>query len=244
MSVWVKVSSGTAAFFMGSYSATDGQVFSSQFTATTTWQRFTWTRTVTTANYWYPLFTNTASGGNFLIWGAQLEAGAFATSYIPTTSATVTRAADVATMTGTNFSSWYRQDEGTIVISYQLLAASGTQPIAEFNNGTTSNYITTLGVFSGSSTFAVALSGVTQASLTPSVATTSPSMLAASWASNSFSAAVNGGVPQIDTAGSVPSVNQFLIGRNAFTSTACATISRIRYYRRRLPNANLQTLTT
>jgi hypothetical protein len=47
------------------------------------------------------------------IWGAQVEEGAFATSYIPTTNATVTRSADVASISGSNFSSWYRQDEGT-----------------------------------------------------------------------------------------------------------------------------------
>ena len=45
------------------------------------------------------------------IWGAQLEAGSFATSYIPTVASTVTRALDAASMTGVNFSSWYNQSE-------------------------------------------------------------------------------------------------------------------------------------
>ena len=47
------------------------------------------------------------------VWGAQVEAGSFPTSYIPTTSSTVTRAADVASMTGTNFSSWFNSGVGT-----------------------------------------------------------------------------------------------------------------------------------
>ena len=47
------------------------------------------------------------------MWGAQVEVGAFPTSYIPTTSAALTRNADVATMTGTNFSSWFNQSAGT-----------------------------------------------------------------------------------------------------------------------------------
>lgn len=47
-------------------------------------------------------------------WGVQFETGSFPTSYIPTTSAQVTRSADSASMTGSNFSSWYRADEGTL----------------------------------------------------------------------------------------------------------------------------------
>jgi hypothetical protein len=58
------------------------------------------------------------------VWGAQLEAGTFPTSYIPTTTATVTRAADVASMTGTNFSSWYNQSAGSIFTNVQLLPGS------------------------------------------------------------------------------------------------------------------------
>jgi len=61
----------------------------------------------------YPLRDSGTTGGIY-IWGAQLEAGAFATSYIPTVASTVTRAADAASMTGTNFSSWYNQSEWSL----------------------------------------------------------------------------------------------------------------------------------
>jgi hypothetical protein len=59
------------------------------------------------------VYTGDGTSGLYL-WGAQLEAGAFATSYIPTIASTVTRSVDNASMTGTNFSSWYNQSEGTV----------------------------------------------------------------------------------------------------------------------------------
>jgi len=63
--------------------------------------------------------TTTASGtSGILVYGAQVELGAFATSYIPTDTTAVTRNADVATMTGTNFSDWYNPTEGTFDVSF------------------------------------------------------------------------------------------------------------------------------
>jgi hypothetical protein len=53
-----------------------------------------------------------------LVWGAQLEEGDFPTSYIPTAGSTVTRSPDVASMTGTNFSSWYNQGEGSVFLDF------------------------------------------------------------------------------------------------------------------------------
>jgi hypothetical protein len=67
---------------------------------------------------WDGNFSSTTTGTLFP-WGAQLEAGAFPTSYIATTGATATRAADVATITGSNFSSWYNQSQGTIYCEWR-----------------------------------------------------------------------------------------------------------------------------
>lgn len=61
----------------------------------------------------------TASGTDgLLIWGAQLEAGAYATSYIPTLAASATRGADACSKTG--ISSLIGQTEGTIFIDFKL----------------------------------------------------------------------------------------------------------------------------
>jgi hypothetical protein len=58
----------------------------------------------------------------------QLENGAFATPYIPTTDFAATRAADVASVTGTNFSSWYNQSEGTLFAEFMFPTSFSTSP--------------------------------------------------------------------------------------------------------------------
>jgi hypothetical protein len=73
---------------------------------------------------------------------AQLELGSFNTSFILTGAAAVTRNADVATMTGTNFSDWYNATEGGFVVS--TIAATGvsvTQYVFSVSDGTNNNLI-------------------------------------------------------------------------------------------------------
>ena len=72
-----------------------------------------------------PSYTGDGYSGIY-IWGAQLEAGAFATSYIPTVASTVTRATDQASMTGTNFSSWYNQAQGAFCAYADTIATNPT----------------------------------------------------------------------------------------------------------------------
>ena len=68
------------------------------------------------------------------IWGAQLETGAFPTSYIPTGASTVTRSADNASMTGTNFSSFFNSTEGTLYAD-----------LRNYNSSSTSNFGISIG---------------------------------------------------------------------------------------------------
>ena len=68
-------------------------------------------------------------GSNIFLWGAQLEAGAFPTSYIPTTTTALTRSADVASVN--TLIPWYNQTEGTVYAELQSLSPlTGVQSVA------------------------------------------------------------------------------------------------------------------
>ena len=136
MSVWVRCPAGQSrTFFMNLYSPTQNGG-AGQFTATDQWQRFTWTFTPQSQANVYPIVPD--STGTYYIWGPQLEEGAFATSYIPTSGSTVTRAVDSAKITGTNFTNFHNATEGTLYGEYK--STSETAPyIVMLSDGTDNN---------------------------------------------------------------------------------------------------------
>jgi hypothetical protein len=190
-----------------------------------------------------PNYAGDGTSGVF-IWGAQLEAGAFATSYIPTVASTVTRSADVATMTGTNFSSWYNQSEGTFVAgadSY-LVDTSTRSILTVYASGTPANNIRILNTDNrqlqvNNSGNQVDLDGGTP---TANVV----SNVAAAYKVNDFALSLNGGTAVTDTSGTIPTVNTLAIGAGEFDNTRInGHIRSIAYYNTRLTNTELQTLT-
>ena len=103
------------------------------------WTRISRTFTVgSTIVSVYP-FHSVNVGGELLIWGVQLETGSFPTSYIPTSGSTVTRAADIASITGTNFSGFYNQSEGTAFVDATPDEVVNATNICSFSDGTFSN---------------------------------------------------------------------------------------------------------
>jgi hypothetical protein len=198
--------------------------------------------------------TNTTYTGDgysgIYIWGAQLEAGAFPTSYIATVASTVTRSPDAASMTSTNFSSWYRADEGSTYIESIKNGNRDFAQLANFNNGTTSNQIA-IGFGSASNPLRQDVNdgGVSQASITAIANTTALGTVlkvAAAYKTNDFAASGNGGAASTDISGTVPTITQVGIGyRSAGTAlTFTGTLKKIAYYPARLTDTQLQALTT
>ena len=226
------------------------------------WYRVSATRTATaTASSSFQIRIASGGSGSYpgdgtsgiYIWGAQLEAGAFPTSYIPTTTTALTRNADVASMTGTNFSSWFNNAEGTLLT--QISAASG------FNVANTFGRFATIQDAFGNNTvemffdgnanqaprYRVRNGGTNQVIGNAAVAYTANTVLTSTLAykENDFAGVSRGTVDLTDTSGLVPSSPTFLsVGSEGGSLNFLnGYIRRIAYYPTRLPDATLQALT-
>jgi len=192
------------------------------------------------------VLTGDGSSGLY-VWGVQLEAGAFPTSYIPTTTATVTRSADVASITGSNFSSWYRQDEGTVFGDFTRTASTNTQQgrVFSFSDGTNTNLLEIYQT-GGSNPAAQIIATTSQAGWIASnftVGTSTREVLG--YQLNNTNASFNGSSETADTVCTMPNaLTQARIGdRQDGVRTLNGTIRRLTYFPTRLPNETLQGIT-
>lgn len=195
------------------------------------------------------IFSYVGTGEYVYVWGAQLEAGAFATSYIKTEGSQVTRSADSASMTGTNFSSWYRADEGTLYSQFVIGPDSdGSRFFANIDDGGNTNAVDIRSSNIATIGGVVGASGGQQANMSvtaPSIGSTCKAAI--TYKVNDFAFTANAATVVTDTSGTVPTnPNRFTIGSyNAgsgnFVNT---TIAKVAYYAKRLTNSEIQALTT
>jgi len=179
----------------------------------------------------------------------QLEQGAFATSVIPTTTDSVTRNVDDASMVGTNFSSWYRADEGTLYAEGFIHTAPANTAfpcLMSIDNNTTSNRIQ-LSRANSSGTPVVRLvvvdAGSVQATVVAGNSQFQNGKIAGAYKVNDFAASLDGAAAVTDSAGTVPVVTQMQIGSGTAVQYLNGTIRKLAYYPQRLTNAQLQALT-
>jgi hypothetical protein len=191
-------------------------------------------------------YTGDGVSGLYLF-GFQLEAGAFPTSYISTTSATVTRAADVASITGSNFSSWYNQTEGTVFADFRLNGIAAQNKIVNADAGAGFANSVDIYCISGIPRFDVWESNTAQAQLSPlpnsSIGVNTDSKTTGAYKLNDFAATRTDGTLVIDTSGIIPTTSRLVIGNQNASNYINGTIKRLTYWPVRLGNNVLQQIT-
>lgn len=96
------------------------------FTATDEWQRISFSITATATTHSFVLFNNSPSApaSSFLLYGLQLEAGSYATSYIPTYGTSVTRNNETLQLTGMSSDVASGATSGTLMIEFDYTQQS------------------------------------------------------------------------------------------------------------------------
>jgi hypothetical protein len=240
VSIWLRRRTGTGVVGIRAVEGANIPV-----TITSAWARYSLTVTATQTIGRVGVYCSTI-GDEIDFWGGQLEAKAFQTSYIPTTTASATRAADLAAIN--TLSPWFNSSQGTLFAQFEASANTFTAYV-DISNGVTAQnsiHIDNDGglmrsvYYSGSTAVAtLSLGAIGTVGAVNKVAT--------SYALNSFRANRNGGSIVADTAGALPvGLTQMNIGADP-SGTAANVINghlqRITYYPRSMANYELQALT-
>ena len=176
----------------------------------------------------------------FYLWGAQLEAGAFATSYIQTGSAQVTRAADQVSLATSAFN--FSASAGTLVVEATPVQVSASCYVAALDDGT-GNELTAIRIISDRWRLLVLDNTVQQASIDIGSAQVGAEVAAAiAYAADDFAGARNGSAALTDTGGTVPTPTSLKVGYIYAGGQFNGRIKRLTYWNSRKPDAELQAL--
>jgi hypothetical protein len=215
-----------------------------------------WYRCTATAlnGTFYWLVTNggssisvTANGTDGVyIWGAQLEALPYATSYIPTVASTVTRVAETVSKTG--ISDLIGQTEGTIFAEINFNnSAFGTEfkRIIELTDGTNTNRIIIAFASTNALLTRVTASGVEQANFVASISL-GINKIALAYSASGVVLYINGVLMQSNLSATIPATSRLNLGYQGTTSDSQLndSFNKALLFKTRLLNAELQQLTT
>lgn len=243
----------------GVFGGSTGSFTSSVKQYTNGWYRVAMTATATATTgagsmiLYFSNNTNTFTPPTYLgqttsdifIWGAQFEAGSFASSYIPTTTTSLVRSADVCSITGAAFTGFYNANEGTMVCKYDRPSAASESHMT-IDNGTSNERLVLQ--FSGiTERFGQTnAGGGTSANLDAGFAGAINTRIghAARYKLNDFAFSCNGASVVTNTTLTVPNVNQLTIGNRLGGIYINGHIHTIQYFNAIKTNAQLQDLST
>lgn len=244
ISVYVKSNTGATQYcrLVG-----DSSNVSSDLEVTTEWTRidYTWT-SAGLASKTNGLFRDSSDNDiDILVYGMQLEAGSYPTSYIPTYGTAANRGADSCVKTGV--SSLIGQTEGTIYAELNWKAQTGAEDLAIWMRTGATSYNEMIALFIGTNYKAqasVRSSSIQQVLLASDVLSDGVIKMAFAYSANDFAFYVNGVLVGTDTNGSVPTCDQVYLGGYPDGGTRRGKNNQTLLFKTRLTNAELAALTT
>jgi hypothetical protein len=245
MSIYAKSSTGKQFRFKISDGVTDA--FSSDITTTTEWQRYDFEYTGSLSNWG---ITNDSSAiiGSIDIYGAQLEAGNYSTSLIPTYGTSVTRNGDSCSVTGV--SDVIGQTEGTWFVEYtrNSLVESSYFVLSQIAGTTAGSYVNSIYLFQLPNGHFVSdgfVSNAIQFGFTKNGGLSlGKHKIAIAYKQNDFALYIDGVQIGTDTSGNVPQMNYLTIGGGADVTGHRQSIHQTLLFKARLSNQELIDLTT
>ena len=185
------------------------------------------------------------NGSGLFVRGMQLESGAYATSYIPTGAPAITRNADVAVATSTNFSSWWQTGSGGADVAVLPSTVVGTRPAVQFDDNTANNIIALRGNTTNPELYIRATTDQAQIDA-GTIAAGTEYQLFGVWQTNDCAVKVNNGTKVPDATATIPTVTQMRLGSDGtnylnghlvsidyYTGDQIAGIGRYTYTRRK-----------
>jgi len=184
------------------------------------------------------------AGNGIYIYGAQYELGAYATSYIPTLSASVTRVVDFAQKTG--ITSLIGQTEGTLFLDFESGANDSVDYGFSISDGTTTNRVA---IFRGSANNLIGqvrVGAVTQASITSATLTPETRQkCAVAYKLNDIAFYVNGVQIGVDTSATIPACSALSTSSGGVAGTSFfRPVNQALLFKTRLTNDQLAELTS
>ena len=144
--------------------------------------------------------------GSYNLWGSQVEALSYATSYIPTNGSTVTRDAETCTNAGN--STLINSTEGVLYAEIAALADDGTSRTISLSSGSTSNRVfIQFRSTSGQVNSGIVVSNSAQAVISHTITQTQYIKMAFKYKANDFALWVNGVEVGTDTSGTTFTAN-------------------------------------
>jgi hypothetical protein len=175
---------------------------------------------------------NAAGTETFYLWGAQVELGAFPTSYIKTTSATVTRAKDQISLATSAYP--HSATAGYLLVEYSQFAIPSQKAVLALEG---------VGVIyaprSENGRARLLVSGAADFSSFEFFAANTFYKTASAWALDNFGQSTNGGVAATDVLGAVPSVSTLKIADGSAEGSPSGYIKFVKYLPRRVSDADL-----